>query len=232
MAGKTLSNGTLSLRFMQNAQRAKLEAQVEAEQARVKDDAEWEVSNDIKEAWGIRSTASQPRAVVAHENSYVPFLFSSPSSEDPERASSSTHPPSPPKLRGRRTFDARGQEVVTQEKPLSLAGDERDAAHNADEKSPQKDAKRPTSISGKKTAQMLIREANVVHPPPSLRDMTEQDPLAGATGFVKPAGVDAPAETSRTGRAAAMLKRDREEDTHVGRPSAGISKRKKKAALP
>ena len=58
MSGKTLSNGTLSLRFMQNAQRAKLQAQVEAEQAKIKDDAEWSVSQDIREAWGIGGSSS------------------------------------------------------------------------------------------------------------------------------------------------------------------------------
>ena len=52
---KVLSNGTLSLRFMQNAQRAKQQAQVEAEQAKVKDEAEWEVSKEVRDAWGLTS---------------------------------------------------------------------------------------------------------------------------------------------------------------------------------
>lgn len=51
--GKTLSNGTLSLRFMQNAQRAKQQASVDLERAKVKDDAEWEVSREVRDAWGI-----------------------------------------------------------------------------------------------------------------------------------------------------------------------------------
>ena len=53
MSGKTLSTGTLSLRFMQNAHRAKQLAEVEAEQAQVKDEAEWEVAKEVREAWGI-----------------------------------------------------------------------------------------------------------------------------------------------------------------------------------
>jgi len=53
MSSKTLSTGTLSLRFMQNASRAKNQPQVEAEKAEVKDDGEWEVSKEVKEAWGI-----------------------------------------------------------------------------------------------------------------------------------------------------------------------------------
>lgn len=54
-AGKTLSKGTLGLRFMQNAQRAKQQAAVDFERAKVKDDAEWEVSKEIREAWGLAS---------------------------------------------------------------------------------------------------------------------------------------------------------------------------------
>jgi hypothetical protein len=53
MAGKALSNGTLSLRFMQNAARAKQLATAELEQAKVKDEAEWEVSSSVKASWGL-----------------------------------------------------------------------------------------------------------------------------------------------------------------------------------
>ncbi|KAF8550651.1 hypothetical protein OG21DRAFT_1513734 [Imleria badia] len=53
MVEKTLSSGTLNLRFMQNAQRAQQLPRVEHEQAHVKDDAEWEVSPEIREAWGL-----------------------------------------------------------------------------------------------------------------------------------------------------------------------------------
>lgn len=56
-AGKTLSNGTLSLRFMQNASRAKQQAAIDLERAKVKDDAEWEVSPEIREAWGLSSSS-------------------------------------------------------------------------------------------------------------------------------------------------------------------------------
>lgn len=56
---KTLSNGTLSLRFMQNALRSKQQDVIDAHQAKVKDDAEWEVAKEVREAWGLAST-SQP----------------------------------------------------------------------------------------------------------------------------------------------------------------------------
>ena len=54
---KQLSNTLLSLRFMQNAQRAKQQAQVEAEQAKIKDEAEWSVPQAWKDAWGIGSSS-------------------------------------------------------------------------------------------------------------------------------------------------------------------------------
>jgi hypothetical protein len=53
MSTRALSVSTLSLRFMQNAYRAKNLAQVEAEKAQVKDDAEWEVAQEVRDAWGI-----------------------------------------------------------------------------------------------------------------------------------------------------------------------------------
>jgi hypothetical protein len=52
MVEKLLSSGTLNLRFMQNARRAQQFPRAEPEQAHVKDDAEWEVSPEIREAWG------------------------------------------------------------------------------------------------------------------------------------------------------------------------------------
>ncbi|KAI0354263.1 hypothetical protein OH77DRAFT_1371017, partial [Trametes cingulata] len=107
MTEKTLSKGTLSLRFMQNAQRAKLQAQVELEQAKIKDDAEWSVPQEVRDAWGIGKSSSSSNDVV-HEASYVPFIFQS----DAGEASSSSYQEERPKLRGRRTFNARGVEVV------------------------------------------------------------------------------------------------------------------------
>jgi len=52
MAAKTLSTSTLSLKFMQNAHRAKNLAAVQLERAEVKDDGEWEVAKEIRDAWG------------------------------------------------------------------------------------------------------------------------------------------------------------------------------------
>jgi hypothetical protein len=43
---------------MQNAHRAKQLAEVEAEQAKVTDEAEWEVAKEVKDAWKIGSGSS------------------------------------------------------------------------------------------------------------------------------------------------------------------------------
>lgn len=50
---KTLSNGTLGLRFMQNALRAKQLKEVELQRAEVVDEAKWEVSQAVREALGL-----------------------------------------------------------------------------------------------------------------------------------------------------------------------------------
>ncbi|KAI0697796.1 hypothetical protein BC835DRAFT_737392 [Cytidiella melzeri] len=110
---KGLSNGTLSLRFMQNAHRAKQQAQVELEQAKVKDEAEWEVSQEIKDAWGITgsstSSDSESRSLsgtttTTYEASYIPFIMSCVVGEE-EDGVGAVRP------KGRRTFDGSGREV-------------------------------------------------------------------------------------------------------------------------
>lgn len=94
---KSLSNGTLSLRFMQNALRRQNLQEIELKRAEIKDEGKWEVAQDIKDAWG-----KQPSDSVAHESSYLPFLFPS------EREDIAT---STPKPRGRRTFNKHGLDV-------------------------------------------------------------------------------------------------------------------------
>lgn len=113
----------MGLRFMQNAQRAKQQAQVELEQAKVKDEAEWEVSQEVKDAWGIGSSSSAryvttrficckptyccySASSIVHEASYLPFLFST-SVVRPSDDSQS-------KPKGRRSFNTKGKEVEAQ----------------------------------------------------------------------------------------------------------------------
>ena len=57
MTSKTLSTSTLSLRFMQNAHRAKQLKEVELDRAEVKDDEKWEVSQVVRDSWGVSAKA-------------------------------------------------------------------------------------------------------------------------------------------------------------------------------
>ena len=67
MTSKSLSTGTLSLRFMQNAHRAKQLKEVELDRAEVKDDGMWEVSQAVRDAWGLQRDIE--------DSSSVPFSF-------------------------------------------------------------------------------------------------------------------------------------------------------------
>ncbi|KAG9034039.1 hypothetical protein FRB95_013910 [Tulasnella sp. JGI-2019a] len=85
MAPKALSNGTLSLKFMQRrataAGAAQTDGKVELAQAKVADDAEWDVGKQVREAWGLSSSNDGPListvSCVVSEASYLPFLRSS-----------------------------------------------------------------------------------------------------------------------------------------------------------
>ncbi|PSR73035.1 hypothetical protein PHLCEN_2v11139 [Hermanssonia centrifuga] len=219
---KTLSNGTLSLRFMQNAQRAKQQAQVELEQAKIKDDAEWEMPQEVKDAWGIGSSPDTTRSSsVTHESSYLPFIFASSMDE------SSSVPDARP--RGRRKFNERGQEVKPVDEPPPEATDV-----IMEESQP---STRITSISGfkvpipikqkdkkvkMKTAQELIREDAIRQPPAGL-----QTPQSAA-GFRMPAGVDAPAARTNTTRREGHPRLKRERSSESGDILGSEGKKRKK----
>ncbi|KAI0252221.1 hypothetical protein BJV78DRAFT_1124974, partial [Lactifluus subvellereus] len=100
----TISKGTLNLRFMQSAQRAEQELETNSIETPIKDESHWEIAKEVRDAWGTRSEPSSS-SLVTHEASYLPFVFSR--SDD-----ASGSPPQPVKLRGRRTWNKRGQEVT------------------------------------------------------------------------------------------------------------------------
>ncbi|KII83646.1 hypothetical protein PLICRDRAFT_47122 [Plicaturopsis crispa FD-325 SS-3] len=196
MSGKTLSNGTLGLRFMQNA-RSKQTTQVEADRAKVKDDGEWGVTEEIREAWGIGSSSKPPSQTVSYETSYLPFLFPS------LPGSSSDMPPESSKPKGRRNFNKKGQEVEPKvaetEAPAPPGKPPQDGLSNASSAS-----RRPTSISGSslnaiptarmskptkdpsKTAKSIIHDISGVG-----TDLRRPTPKSNT--FMKPSGVDEPA---------------------------------------
>jgi hypothetical protein len=64
MTSKQLSNGTLSLKFMQNAQRSKDASTAQLERAEVASDGQWEIPRAIRDSWEINATSS-----------CVPFIY-------------------------------------------------------------------------------------------------------------------------------------------------------------
>jgi hypothetical protein len=133
MSSKFISTGTLSLRFMQNAHRAKQLKEVELDRAEVKDDGKWEVSQPeaVRDAWGLPRVrfinSSQfliycqlnflPRIKDVHESSYIPFIFSSTSSFEVD----DSVPEAPSrKITGRRTFNNKGEVSQSVKSPRSL----------------------------------------------------------------------------------------------------------------
>ncbi|KAF9526877.1 hypothetical protein CPB83DRAFT_816450 [Crepidotus variabilis] len=109
---KTISTGTLSLRFMQNAQRAKQLKEVELERAEVQDDGKWEVSQAIKDAWGLKEgePSSSSQTIDVHEASYLPFIFTASGKGDAD-TSADANEVARQRLPGRRVFNKRGEEV-------------------------------------------------------------------------------------------------------------------------
>ena len=55
---RTLNNATLGLRFMQNAQRAKNQPEVTPAQPNLSDDAEWYVSQNVRDTWSSAEAAA------------------------------------------------------------------------------------------------------------------------------------------------------------------------------
>ncbi|KAJ6492816.1 hypothetical protein C8R47DRAFT_422710 [Mycena vitilis] len=215
MAAKTLSTSTLSLKFMQNAHRAKNLAEVQLERAEVKDDGEWEVAKEIRDAWGPETTQA-----VSYEASYLPFLFTSDASE----------PDATPavNLKGRRAFK-RGREVADEYQPIVPAAPTPPAA------STSKSAGKPkqiSSVSGRtgssnsnaknspkgKSARQAIYDSSGVGSDMRAKKTETGAGARGSTGtpapskaplpnvFLKPAGVDEPAESTKSASALSTTK--------------------------
>ncbi|KAF9552305.1 hypothetical protein CPC08DRAFT_738194 [Agrocybe pediades] len=211
MANKTLSTSTLSLKFMQNAQRAKQLKEVELERAEVKDDGKWEVSQVVRQSWETRQ--AQPETSKIYEESYMPFLFSSNNgaSDDDD-----TNAKAPARTAvGRRTFNKKGQEMSLKVKqPEAKSTDTAtppDAASTSTKGRKVKVHPKPVSISASgtsgqlrgfdelekpqnsKTARQAIFESSGVG-----IDLRAQARIESGTStstsatFLKPAGVDDP----------------------------------------
>ncbi|TFK48208.1 hypothetical protein OE88DRAFT_1810517 [Heliocybe sulcata] len=177
MSGKTLSNGTLGLRFMQ---RAKLAQQADADKAAVKDESQWEIASAGREAYASSE--------VTYEASYLPFLF-------PTAGGGASA-----EVKGRRRFAAGGQETPFHEGTSQPP----EPALPADDKPREwSKSKRPATISGSGTVSRLQKDTKangnnartakaVIHETAAVgTDLRAA--RAAPNVFLKPSGVDEPA---------------------------------------
>lgn len=112
MAQKTLSPGTLNLRFMRDARRPQ-HTPLPPVHNPVHDDAEWVLPHP---AYPSEKPCVPPARLpsVTYDTSYLPFLF--PSLHDTPAADgpSSLSPQDTLRPRGRRVFNSRGHEITLQ----------------------------------------------------------------------------------------------------------------------
>ncbi|GAW06355.1 hypothetical protein LENED_008275 [Lentinula edodes] len=171
MSAKQLSSGTLSLKFMQNAQRAKQLKEVVLERAHVEDDGQWEIAKEIRESWG----STESNDTVVYESSYLPFIF-------PSTPSSSSADDIP---KGRRVFKR---------------GNNRIFVPNPSVRNQKFDTGTTSNPYIKKSAKLAIFDTSRVgadlRPPTNNITSSVQAPTSSKTGFLKPAGVDEPKASS------------------------------------
>ncbi|KAG7452787.1 uncharacterized protein BT62DRAFT_1070508 [Guyanagaster necrorhizus] len=213
---KTLSNGTLSLRFMQNAHRAKQLKEVELEKAQVKDSDEWAIPKEIQESWG-KSTSD----AVSYEDSYLPFLFPTESSGSSSSAQKQAN--------GRRVFK-KGEEVIGTKPSTETPPQPRHSSQST----PQAALKKEKMISlnlktsskvkkSNKSAKQAIFETRNVG--------TDLRPPPASKGFLKPAGVDDPKAASISEVVESSLgfgARERKRPNDNTTPADGETRTKKK----
>ncbi|KAG2143945.1 hypothetical protein BD769DRAFT_1661356 [Suillus cothurnatus] len=221
---KTLSTGTLNLRFMQNARRAQQLSgvDVELEKAHVKDEAEWEVSPEIRKAWGLADGARGSNSDSnddLYERSYMPFLFPSVSETvgpgEENGCSSSSTPLSGVKPHGRRKFNKNGEESS---KPpevrspiVTVADVQPDETRKIKIKSissstnsttfakPSKKLKDPASrvIYDNSKVGVDLHSGSLSSNPTPFASAPKSTSTSGSNAFMKPAGVDDPSPSSR-----------------------------------
>ncbi|KAI3607887.1 hypothetical protein WG66_005198 [Moniliophthora roreri] len=254
MASKTLSTGTLSLRFMQNA-RHKQAQDAQLEKANVEDDGQWEIAKEIRDSWGVKADLSTS---VSYDSSYLPFLF--PSLPDPaaNKLTASSSSDGPAKLKGRRVF-RKGQEVLEQaEEPKLAEGVEAEVNADQEDAQPEKGKKTAMrltmlskSISGDSTGSLKPGKAITKSLPSaklaifdssgvgidlrstSLQPANTSSALPNA--FMKPAGVDEPnkknsASTPDIVDGARAKKTDRKRSS-TSAPNQESPQRKKKKSV-
>ncbi|KAJ4488535.1 hypothetical protein J3R30DRAFT_3280620 [Lentinula aciculospora] len=241
MSGKQLSSGTLSLKFMQNAQRAKQLKEVELEKAHVEDDGQWEIAKEIRESWGL-AESSDISDTVSYESSYLPFLFPS------IQTTSNTADCTP---KGRRVFK-RGKEVKAATEPSTSSVKTEtiplpvDSASSSSVRKPKSGAGIIASRLSTKSAKLAIFDNSQVgidlRPPPNNNIASfAKVPTSSKTVFLKPAGVDEPKASGDSPHSTSIeegvipsaretkVKRERiNSTTHVGMEDDGPKRKRKK----
>ncbi|KAK7049354.1 hypothetical protein VNI00_005955 [Paramarasmius palmivorus] len=243
MTSKTLSTGTLSLRFMQNARNKQAQG-VQLEKANVEDDGQWEISKEIRDSWGVKAESNKS---IDHDSSYLPFLF--PSLPDPDAsktvASASSSAPTSTedylKPKGRRTF-RKGQEVLEQVEDPKPAEDQAEGSESKTDADTRPDKMKKTAsrltmlskaISEKSTSAGILKPGKAIAASlPSARlaifESSEASSGSAPKAFMKPADVDDPNEHHIVDGARAKKKRTSDPDQQE---NPGPKRKKKKKAV-
>ncbi|KAG9019872.1 hypothetical protein FRB90_000002 [Tulasnella sp. 427] len=220
MPPKTLSNGTMALKFMQ---KAALKAQngeaavVQLHQAKVVDEAEWDVGKEVRQAWGLTSgdeksagpSGSNSSASIVYEASYLPFMYGQVDDDlaDDDEESEVSHN----LLATTTSRPGRWSNLTKVEEPKSKSEQvDPERKHTEDEDAPEdlKDLEPPSpsrnpppaysgdsrTTSSRKKGKRKFEEEKEEHEDSSALDSSSAK--ASASGFLRPAGVDAPATSA------------------------------------
>ncbi|CEL56678.1 hypothetical protein RSOLAG1IB_08004 [Rhizoctonia solani AG-1 IB] len=198
----SLSNGTLSLRFMQRgaAQR------VTATTAKVVDEAEWDIGPAARAAWGVTSSTNPNSATgissihVTRDDSYLPFVFDRGTPDTTDLHVSGDEEAEP----GRRRMFREGTEVTQKEvSPVETTN----SSNEADKIGTKADS--DTKATG--SSKLVNPQPKSISSPPKTNDaqVTNKPGIrrhrlegllkrseAPYSGFLKPAGVSSASSTS------------------------------------
>ncbi|KAG8819577.1 hypothetical protein FRC17_010391 [Serendipita sp. 399] len=197
----TLSNGLMSLKFMQRAAASTGEQPQEAERAKVTDDSEWYIARPVGEEIVVKQVDSN----VTREASYIPFLYSSRASssdEDNSVNASSKQSPSTFSFRGRRTFKDGEEKLVTTATTTEVPSVENEAPQFNEEVSDPGGHDPESTITSKKekytSPQSSNRKRREKTPASTADDqqsdygeqkMSQSATTLPANGFARPLGV-------------------------------------------
>ncbi|KAG9101892.1 hypothetical protein FRC06_002506 [Ceratobasidium sp. 370] len=225
----SLSNGTLSLRFMQRGATQR----VSTAAAKVSDEAEWDIGPTARAALGV-SHGLDPRAVrstsihVTRDDSYISFMFDRDTSGSTSQQGVKTESASEPMEPGRRRIFRQGTEVTYEasSKVEQQGSDEPETKEEGEKKatgaSKGEKIQQPKSISA--PSRKPITSPDLARPNASgvRRHRLEgllRPPSGPPSGFVKPAGIVSASNTS--------TKRTREDNPGVTEESRNNSRRRR-----